>query len=189
MSRRRSRLSFRQSSFCLARWSLPVARKVVLAGWLAAALGMLPVVLMAHKADLHSNQSIPETGRARIILWNFTANKFLERPLLGVGANATKTIDEDLKPNAKKMAGAPYAERTGQHSHNIFVQTWFELGAVGALLFLGSGFMLWRAIGRTAFRGATLCVGRLYQRHVHGRVDVGALAGVVLELVCDWPFS
>jgi O-antigen ligase len=134
--------------FLLARWRLPVARNVVLAGWIAAAFGMLPVVMMAHKSELHRHRSIPETGQARIILWNFTANKFLDRPILGVGANATKTIDEDLKPTAKKETGTPYAERTGQHSHNIFVQTWFELGAIGALLYFAAGFMLWQAIGR-----------------------------------------
>ena len=134
--------------FLLAHWSLSVGRGVVLTGWIVAVLGMLPMVAMAHKAELHRNPLIPDTGQARIILWNFTAHKFLERPLLGVGANATRSIDEDLKPTAKAVPGNPYPERTGQHAHNFFVQIWFELGAIGALLFLGSGILLWRAIGR-----------------------------------------
>ena len=134
--------------FLLAHWSLSVARNVVLTGWIVAVLGMLPVVALAHHADLHRNRMIPDTGQARIILWNFTAHKFLERPLLGVGANATRSIDEDLKPTAKAVPGNPYPERTGQHAHNFFVQIWFELGAIGALLFLGCGLQLWRAIGR-----------------------------------------
>ena len=75
--------------FLLARMHLPAARTVVLAGWLAAILAMLPVVVLAYQGGLHQNARIPDTARARIIIWNFTAHKFLERPILGVGANAS----------------------------------------------------------------------------------------------------
>ena len=117
-----------------------------LAGWTAAVLAVLPAATLAYKGGLHENAKIPDTGQARIILWNFTAHKFLERPLLGVGAFATHAIDDALKPTAQILPGENYAQRTGQHSHNIFLQTWFELGAIGALLLLGSGVLLWRSI-------------------------------------------
>lgn len=134
--------------FAVAHWRLKAARFLVLAGWLTATLGMLPAVVVAHKAGLHENSVIPDTGQARIILWNFTAHKYLERPILGVGANATRAIDDDLKPVEKRAGAKRYADRTGQHSHNFYVQTWFELGAVGALAFLACGVLVWRAIGR-----------------------------------------
>lgn len=140
--------------FVIARLHLPAARAIVLAGWLAATLTMLPVAVLAHKAGLHESRLLPDTGQARIILWNFTAGKYLERPLLGVGAHATRAIDDSLPPEAKAVKGtAAYAERTGQHSHNFFVQTWFELGAVGALLYMACGLLLWREIGRLPVRG------------------------------------
>ena len=138
--------------YLIARLHLPTARIVVLAGWLAANLAMLPVVAVAHKAGLHENRLVPLTGQARIILWNFTAQKFLERPLAGVGANATRTIDDDLRPTAVTLPGQAYPQRTGQHSHNFFVQTWYELGVIGALLFLAGGCLLWRETGRLSVR-------------------------------------
>lgn len=157
--------------FAVARLHLPAGRILVLAGWTAAALAMLPFVMLVHKAGLHTATSIPESGQARIILWNFTATKYLEKPIVGVGASATKSIDEDLKPATKRSQGQqPYAERTGQHAHNIFVQIWFELGAIGALIFFVSGVMAWRTIGRLprtvqpfALAGATsaMCIGAL----------------------------
>jgi O-Antigen ligase len=133
--------------FLLARLSLPLARAVVLAGWLCAVLAMLPVVVAAHKSGLHESRYIPETGQARIILWNFTATKFLERPAFGFGAYAIRSIDDELKPRAKAIPGQAFAQRTGQHSHNFFVQTWFELGAIGAIIFLICGVLIWRALG------------------------------------------
>jgi hypothetical protein len=135
--------------FLVSRLNLAAGRVVVLAGWTAASLAMLPVVTLAHKSGLHTVSAIPDTGQARIILWNFTAQKYLERPFLGVGASATKFIDDALKPADKVPQGQlPYADRTGQHGHNVFVQVWFELGAVGAILFFVSGVLAWRAIGR-----------------------------------------
>lgn len=154
----------------IGRLHPPAARAVVLAGWIAAVLAMLPVALLAHKAGLHENQSIQDTGQARIILWNFTANKYLERPLLGVGANATKSIDNEQKLSAKPATGQVYAERTGQHGHNVFLQTWFELGLIGALLLLAGGVLVWRTIATLpalaqpfALAAATsaMCIGAL----------------------------
>ena len=48
------------------------------------------------------------------------------------------------KPNRPKETGEDYGWRAGPHAHNVFLQTWYELGAVGALLFMvaGSGVIL-----------------------------------------------
>jgi O-antigen ligase len=156
--------------FLVAKIHLPAGRSLVLAGWLVAVLAMLPVVVLAHKAGLQTYKKIPDSGQARIILWNFTAHKYTERPIFGVGASATKSIDEEVKPAGPLPPGQVYGERTGQHSHNVFLQTWFELGAVGALALLACGLLLWQSIARMpalaqpfALAGATsaMCIGAL----------------------------
>ena len=38
--------------------------------------------------------------------------------------------------------------KTGPHSHNEFLQTWYELGAVGAILMLATGGAVILSIGR-----------------------------------------
>ena len=38
--------------------------------------------------------------------------------------------------------------KTGPHSHNEFLQTWYELGAVGAILLLAAGCAVILSIGR-----------------------------------------
>ena len=38
--------------------------------------------------------------------------------------------------------------KTGPHSHNEFLQTWYELGAVGAILLLATGCAVILSIGR-----------------------------------------
>ena len=35
-----------------------------------------------------------------------------------------------------------YPRNTGQHAHNFFLQTWYELGVVGAILFAVAGVVL-----------------------------------------------
>ncbi len=85
-------------------------------------------------------------GRARIILWGVTAERTLESPILGVGVDSTRDIDAELAKSAVKEKGAPFALRTGRHAHNVYLQTWFELGAIGAGLMLVAGLALFRRL-------------------------------------------
>ena len=120
-------------------------RWAVLVGWIGAVLLVVPLALSAHSAGLHQASWLPQTGRNRIILWNVTATETLKRPILGVGVAATKELDEARIELAKPAPGNAYPERTGRHAHNIYLQTWYELGAVGAagLLALGLAILGW----------------------------------------------
>jgi O-antigen ligase len=131
-------------AFYLPRFGRPL----VAAGWAAAVLGAIPAALIAYQAELYKAAYLPTSAQARIVLWHFTASETLKQPVLGVGAASTKAIDEEQKPAAQKLPDQPYAQRTGQHAHNVYMQTWYELGAVGAVLLLVAGVLLWRAILR-----------------------------------------
>ena len=126
----------------------PITRALVIAAWLAATLLVVPAADIAHGIGLHRASWLPQTARNRIVLWNVTADRTQESPILGIGINSTKPLDEEAAPLARREPGDDYAQRTGRHAHNIFMQTWFELGAVGALLLLVSGLAALRAMMR-----------------------------------------
>jgi O-antigen ligase len=126
----------------------PVMRALVLAGWIGATMLIVPLAAVSHEAGLHQAQWLPGTARNRVVLWNVTARKIAEAPLLGIGIGSTKPLDEEAAPTAEKQPGDAYPQRTGRHSHNIFMQTWYELGAVGAILLLVAGVMGLRVLAR-----------------------------------------
>jgi O-antigen ligase len=123
-------------------------RPLIVAGWVVATVLVVPIAAASYAAGLQQATWIPETGRNRVVLWGVTAAKVIEAPLLGVGVAATRDLDEREKSTARTREGNTYPERTGRHSHNIFLQTWYELGAVGAALLLATGLLLLQAIAR-----------------------------------------
>ncbi len=123
-------------------------RKVILAAWVAATLLIVPIADISHDAGLHRAGWLPQTARNRIVLWSVTADRMQEAPILGIGIGSTKPLDEEAAPTAARELGDSYAQRTGRHAHNIFMQTWYELGAVGACLLLLAGLAGLRVLSR-----------------------------------------
>ncbi len=123
-------------------------RPLIIAGWVAATLFVVPLALWSYQGGLHQATWIPDTGRQRIVLWNEAAERVLQRPLLGVGVAATKEIDDRQRPTAETRTGHGFPQRTGRHSHNVFMQTWYELGAIGAMLLMLAGVAALHWMGR-----------------------------------------
>lgn len=115
---------------------------------MAATLLVVPIAVASYSADLHQTKWIPKTGQARIILWSVTAVNVMEAPLFGVGVAATKALDERVADQSEQREGHAYPQRTGRHAHNIFMQTWYELGAVGPVILLGLGLLILRHLFR-----------------------------------------
>lgn len=135
-------LAFAGTAFA-GMWLWPlVMRRLITAGFVIATLLVVPIALASYSAGLWQARWIPETGRNRIILWSFTASEWRKAPLLGIGVASTRELDARAGPTAERLPGHTYALRTGRHSHNIFMQTWYELGAVGAALLLAIGLAL-----------------------------------------------
>ena len=122
------------------RWR-PAAIKSLAVLWCLIFALVIPADLFAYKAELHFAEWLPKSARARIIIWQYTADRALERPLLGIGVNSTSTLRDQEKHirKAEKPDGFLVARGTGQHAHNIFLQTWFELGVIGAILLALAG--------------------------------------------------
>ena len=123
------------------RWSALVIRALAIL-WCAAFVLVIPASFAAYGNGLHFAEWLPKSARARVILWEFTAEQVLNRPLLGVGVDSTR----QLQPTGKNATIAPdkpkgfvVARTLGHHAHSIFLQTWYELGAAGALLLAIAG--------------------------------------------------
>ena len=121
-------------------WRRAVAR-VLAALWCLGFVLILPAAFFAYKADLHLATWIPHSARARMIVWEFTAERVLERPWLGIGAGSTPALRVSRK-KAEQPKGFAYPRTTGSHAHNLFLQTWYELGLVGAILVAIAGALL-----------------------------------------------
>jgi O-antigen ligase len=122
---------------------------VVAAGWLAATLLVVPLAnWAAHGARLYEASWLPNSARHRIVLWAYTAEQVWQRPVIGVGAASTKRLDHLRGPKVATLPGTRYEWRSGTHAHSVYLQTWYELGAIGAVLLCAAGLALLALIAR-----------------------------------------
>jgi O-antigen ligase len=127
--------------FALAHvWRRGVVRLLAVL-WCLGFVLILPAAFLAYKAELHLATWIPESARARMIIWEFTAERTLERPLLGIGAGSTPAL-RVRRDQAEQPEGFVYPRTTGAHAHNIFLQTWYELGLLGVILVAIAGVFI-----------------------------------------------
>ncbi len=100
--------------FMLAwKWRRVTIRGLAVAWCLGFAL-VLPLNFLAYDAGLHLSKSLPASYKARIIIWEFTSERTLEHPWLGIGVNSTRERDaagaDEIQPAEQPVIGAlPYA--------------------------------------------------------------------------------
>jgi len=106
--------------------------------WCLAFVLVLPAVLAAYKAELHQASWLPSSARHRVIIWEYTAERVPDHLWGGIGVASTPT----LKPKRdiqEKPSGFRFARSTGEHAHDLFLQTWYELGVLGVFLIAFAG--------------------------------------------------
>ena len=134
------------AAFVPAKLSLLWTRRLALFVWFAACLAILPAVLLAHRMDLHHASSLQQSARHRLVIWNFTAEKLFESPLVGIGASSTYILGPKLAAANPPQGDVGIPETLSTHSHNIYLQTWLELGLIGAVLLTLFGLSILRGI-------------------------------------------
>jgi O-antigen ligase len=114
----------------LARWSALWSHRLLCAGWVIACLAVVPLTLTLHRLDLHNAPWLQDSFRHRIIIWNHTAEETLKSPIFGIGAGMMYRLDPHgvVPEEGEQWSGGAV------HAHNVYLQTWFELGAIGAAL-------------------------------------------------------
>jgi O-antigen ligase len=84
---------------------------------------------------------LPENSqRVRVVFLGQIAERALEHPWFGIGAESSPALKESLK-TAELPEGFKFPRKIA-HPHDFFLQTWYELGLVGAILFALAGVAL-----------------------------------------------
>jgi O-antigen ligase len=120
------------------RWRQSTIRALAIL-WCAAFVFVIPASFVAYQNGLHLTSWLPKPARARIILWEYTAEQVLTHPLWGIGVEATPVLSNKQKAIREQPEGFIYPRTIGHHAHDIFLHTWSELGAVGVLLLAAAG--------------------------------------------------
>ena len=122
--------------------------------WIALLVLALPLAKVPYGAGWHQAPWLFESARHRVIIWNYFASKALERPLAGIGADATahsRDVSEAQWVSQTPLRTIdPQRER---HPHNVFLQAWYETGLVGVILLLAGGLVVIRSSARRLVTG------------------------------------
>ncbi|MDP1910661.1 MAG: O-antigen ligase family protein [Hyphomicrobium sp.] len=170
----------------IAAWIVP--RLVPYAFGAALAVGVLmgPLIpgLFPHplkesaKVAFMSNSAIH-----RLFIWRATADLIRERPILGYGFDTSRsfyghndTVPIQMRPDDPKRTYELNFEPIPLHPHNMVLQVWLELGAVGALFMLAVLLSIVVAIARSGLERVekSLCFGFFASALVIAVVSFGA---------------
>jgi len=119
-----------------SRWPKTTIRGIAVVWCLAFALA-LPVALLAYKADLNTARWLPVSFRDRIAIWDDTAERALKDPWFGIGARSTRVLMNE--PIVDEPTNSVRRKSAGWHAHDLFLQTWYELGVIGVILIAIAG--------------------------------------------------
>ena len=126
--------------------SLQTARFLLLTGWVLATMLAVPLAKLPYDVGWqHWTWLPPESVAARFYIWKYSADKTSAHMLTGIGIRGTRDLHLviPVDPNDPNM-GYALKGRAARHPHNVFLQTWLELGAIGAVLLLSIGLAgLW----------------------------------------------
>jgi O-antigen ligase len=113
-----------------------------------ATLLVVPIVSSLYAAGAQRAAWLPESARHRVVIWGFTSGEVAKAPLLGAGIGTARALHEARSSDAPRAPGTKFQLGTSLHSHNAYLQVWFEAGAAGALILLGLGLLVLRALRR-----------------------------------------
>lgn len=138
--------------FALAWVSALWAGRLLAAGWVVAIVAVVPLALLAGRGKLENIPWLHHSLAHRFIIWNYTAEETLKSPIIGIGAYMTYVLGPERNKDAAPEPGEKYKKTLSRHAHNAYLQTWYEMGAIGAALLLASGLSVLAAIRRLADR-------------------------------------
>ena len=126
----------------LATLSLRATRMFLVGAWTVAVLLAVPLSALPYDLGWHHWTWLPpESVAARFYIWKHMADEVYKRPITGIGIRGTRTLRVTVPIDAEKQHQTTDVTRgrRATHAHNVFLQTWLELGAIGAVLLLGVG--------------------------------------------------
>lgn len=138
--------------FALAWVSRRWTGRLLALGWVVTIVAVVPLALLAGRGNLDKIPWLHHSLAHRFIIWNYTAEETLKSPVVGIGAYMTYVLGPERNKSAVREPGVPYKKTLSRHAHNVYLQTWYELGAIGAALLGVLGLAVLGAIRRLADR-------------------------------------
>jgi len=126
----------------LAALSLRATRITLAGAWTIATLLAVPLSVLPYDLGWHHWTWLPpESVAARFYVWKHMADEVYKQPFTGIGIRGTRTlrVTVPIEVETQGRRTDVIRGRRATHAHNIFLQTWLELGAIGAVLLLGVG--------------------------------------------------
>jgi O-antigen ligase len=123
---------------------------VVASIWTILVLGIVFASNVAYdQFALHQAPWVQRSAQQRIVIWSDLASRVSAAPVVGVGARTGYVLSNRSKASLKASLKEPakkHAYTIARHAHNVYLQTWFELGGVGAALLLIVGLYTLRGM-------------------------------------------
>lgn len=136
--------------FSLAWFSVRYARRVLYIGWVVACLFIVPIAHASHSAGLQNANWLQASARERVNIWYQTATVVSEAPWIGHGVRSAYVRSARSAKSEKSKPNSPVS--TSSHPHNLYLQVWYELGILGAVLLLWFGIRCLSAVDRLPHR-------------------------------------
>ncbi len=133
-------------AFVLFRARPKLGAPLVIAGWMAANLLVVPAVSVLYSAEVYRAAWLPHSARHRIVIWGYTSEQVPKAPLLGAGIGTARALHDARAADRPLVPGTTFHLSTSLHSHNAYLQIWYETGAAGALIMLSLGLLILRAL-------------------------------------------
>jgi O-antigen ligase len=107
---------------------------------------IVPIASALFAQKLYTSPWLFRSAQERVVFWGYTSEQVAKAPLLGVGISATRVYHKTKGgANAPLAPGSEFRLETGWHSHNAYLQAWYETGAIGAVLLLAIGILVLRS--------------------------------------------
>jgi len=150
-----SKIAFIGAAISFAAFALwpSTARRGVAWGWTAIIMLVIPVATLMYQSELYLATWLPRSAQHRIVIWGYTTQLLGKAPIFGAGIDAARAHNDLDSYDAPFAPDSDFRVTTGHHSHNVYLQTWYETGAVGALILLGIGLLVCKSV-RQASREA-----------------------------------
>jgi O-antigen ligase len=129
-----------------------IAKRAIAGAWIAAIALVVPLAMAAFHNDLHLASWMPRTAQHRIVIWGHTSQLIAKAPILGAGIHTARALHDPNDYDAPRAVGSEFHLTTGLHSHNGYLQTWYEAGTVGAALLLAFGLLVLRSLAAASPR-------------------------------------
>lgn len=124
-------------------WPL-LTRRAITWTWIAVFALVAPLAFLAYQSKVYLLPWLPPSAQHRVVIWGYTSQQIAKAPMLGAGIATSRALNDIEGSDAPLAPGSNFQLTTEWHTHNIYLQTWYEAGAVGAAFLFSIGLLVLR---------------------------------------------